>query len=144
MGAKIRTMWMTPFYLFAGSLIIYIFKSQINLNKLKRFVSIFIILFIFSPFTYAYISITQTDKRTDFPGKEKAEEIQSLWNEKYNSKIHYVVGDEWYGGNLSYHLESRPKWISLNDGKRVLRLIDSKKRIMHLQDVYPAIVLGNK
>ena len=42
LGAKIRTMWMTPFYLFAGTLIIYIFKSQINLNKLKRFVSVFV------------------------------------------------------------------------------------------------------
>ena len=23
----------------------------------------------------------------------------------------YVVGDEWYAGNLSYHLPSRPKWF---------------------------------
>ena len=23
----------------------------------------------------------------------------------------YVVGDEWYAGNLSYHLISRPKWF---------------------------------
>ena len=30
MGAKIRTMWMTPFYLFfAGTLIIYIFKKEL-------------------------------------------------------------------------------------------------------------------
>ena len=35
MGVKIRTMWMTPFYLFFGVLVIYIFQSQINLNKLK-------------------------------------------------------------------------------------------------------------
>ena len=83
MGAKIRTMWMTPFYLFAGTLFVYIFKSQINLNKLKNFVSIFIILFIFSPFVYAYVSITQTEKRTDFPGKQKAKEVQSLWDQKY-------------------------------------------------------------
>jgi 4-amino-4-deoxy-L-arabinose transferase-like glycosyltransferase len=33
MGVKIRTMWMTPFYLFFGVLVIYIFQSQINLNK---------------------------------------------------------------------------------------------------------------
>ena len=59
MGAKIRTMWMTPFYLFAGTFVIYIFKSQINLNKLKNFTAVFIILFLISPFTYAYISITQ-------------------------------------------------------------------------------------
>ena len=72
MGVKIRTMWMTPFYLFFGVLLVYIFQSQINLKKLKGFVSIFLILFIFSPFAYAYISITQTDKRTDYKGKEKA------------------------------------------------------------------------
>ena len=23
----------------------------------------------------------------------------------------YVVGDEWFAGNLSYHLPSRPKWF---------------------------------
>jgi len=33
MGIKIRTMWMTPFYLFSGVLVIYIFQSQVNLNK---------------------------------------------------------------------------------------------------------------
>ena len=55
MGVKIRTMWMTPFYLFFGVLVIYIFQSQINLNKLKVFTTVFIILFILSPFAYAYV-----------------------------------------------------------------------------------------
>ena len=142
MGAKIRTMWMTPFYLFAGTLIIYIFKSQINLNKLKNFVSIFIILFIFSPFLYVYVSITQTEKRTDFPGKQKAKEVQSLWDQKYKSEIYYVIGDEWYAGNLSYHLKSRPKWISINN-KKATELMNSKERIS-LENIYPALVIGKK
>tara|TARA_Y100000817_G_C16722694_1_gene484359 strand:- start:272 stop:820 length:549 start_codon:yes stop_codon:yes gene_type:complete len=142
LGARIRTMWMTPFYLFVGTLIIYLFKSQINLNKLKKFTSVFIILFLFSPFLYTYISITQTDKRTDFPGKEKAEEIQGLWDREYKNRINYVIGDEWYGGNLSYHLESRPKWISIND-KRAFDLMNSKER-MSLENIYPAFIIGNK
>ena len=71
-GSKIRTMWMTPFYLFFGVLIVYIFQTQINLKKLNGFISIFLILFIFSPFAYAYFSITETDKRTDYLGKEIA------------------------------------------------------------------------
>ena len=50
MGVKIRTMWMTPFYLFFGVLLIYIFQSQINLNKLKGFVSVFLILIYFFTF----------------------------------------------------------------------------------------------
>ena len=110
MGVKIRTMWMTPFYLFFGVLVIYIFQSQINLNKLKYFVSLFLILFIFSPFAYAYISITQTDKRTDYPGKEHAIEVQKRWDKKFESKINVVLGNEWLAGNLSYHLKSRPRW----------------------------------
>ena len=73
-GSKIRTMWMTPFYLFFGVLVVYIFQAQINLKKLNGFISAFLILFIFSPFAYAYISITETDKRTDYPGKENSTE----------------------------------------------------------------------
>ena len=40
-GSKIRTMWMTPFYLFFGVLIVYIFPSTNKFKKLNRFISIF-------------------------------------------------------------------------------------------------------
>jgi 4-amino-4-deoxy-L-arabinose transferase-like glycosyltransferase len=109
-GSKIRTMWMTPFYLYFGVLIVYIFQAQINLKKLNSFISAFIILFIFSPFVYAYISITETDKRTDYLGKEISIKVQYVWNENYKEPINIVLGDEWAAGNLSYHLKSRPVW----------------------------------
>ena len=112
MGVKIRTMWMTPFYLFFGVLVVYIFQSQINSNKLKAFVSVFLILFIFSPFVYGYISVTETDKRTNYPGKEKAKIVQQWWDNKYDSKIIMVIGNEWEAGNLSYHLRDRPEWTN--------------------------------
>ena len=112
MGVKIRTMWMTPFYLFFGVLIVYIFQSQINLNKLKGFVTVFIVLFIFSPFAYAYISITETDKRTDYQGRKASIKAKKYYIESgYEVTIIIVKGDEWIAGNLSYHLPSRPKWI---------------------------------
>jgi len=110
MGVKIRTMWMTPFYLFFGVLLVYIFQAQINLNKLKGFVSVFLILFIFSPFAYAYVSITQTDKRTDYSGKEIAKIVQYWWDSEHGGEITMVIGNEWVSGNLSYHLKDRPKW----------------------------------
>ena len=77
---------------------------------LAKYSLTFLILFIFSPFAYAYISITQTDKRTDYPGKEIAQKIQKEWDSKYNGSIEIVEGNEWQAGNLSYHLKSRPKW----------------------------------
>jgi 4-amino-4-deoxy-L-arabinose transferase-like glycosyltransferase len=109
-GSKIRTMWMTPFYLFFGVLIVYIFQSQINLKRLNGLISVFLILFIFSPFAYAYISITETDKRTDYLGKEIAIKVQYAWSKNYKEPINVVLGDEWVAGNLSYHLKSRPIW----------------------------------
>ena len=123
LGAKIRTMWMTPFYLFSGTLIIYIFKTQININKLRSFFSLFLILFFLSPFTYYYISITQTDKRTDYPGKEIARLVQNKWDNNFRNEIKIVIGDEWFAGNLSYHLNSRPTWMnSLKNGAEAIEL----------------------
>ena len=119
MGVKIRTMWMTPFYLFFGVLVIYIFQSQINLNKLKGFTAVFLILFIFSPFAYAYVSITETEKRTDFEGKEMSKDFQDWWNNDYKSELKYVVGDVWWAGNISYHLKSRPIWIHKDDLEKI-------------------------
>ena len=109
-GSKIRTMWMTPFYLFFGVLIVYLFQTQINLKKLNAFITAFLILFIFSPFAYAYISITKTDKRTDYLGEEIAIKVQYAWSKNYKEPINVVFGDEWVAGNLSYHLKSRPIW----------------------------------
>ena len=72
-GSKIRTMWMTPFYLFFGLMFVYIFQSQINIKKINSFLYGFIFLFFLSPILYSYESISKTDKRTDYPGKEIAE-----------------------------------------------------------------------
>ena len=110
MGAKIRTMWMTPFYLFIGTLMIYILKSQINLNKFKNFSILFLILFLFSPFLYAFVSITQTDKRTDYPGKEVAFKIKEYLDNKGYKEVKKITGNEWLAGNLCYHLNPRPTY----------------------------------
>jgi hypothetical protein len=121
-GSKIRTMWMTPFYLSFGVLFVYVFKSQVNLKKLKLFLYGFIFLFFLSPILYSYISITQTDKRTDYPGKEIAMKVQYAWDQQFDNPITVVMGDEWKAGNLSYHLKSRPSWIGFVDQNKVNNL----------------------
>ncbi len=117
MGSKIRTMWMTPFYLFFGVLFIYIFQAQINLKKIHSFLYGFLVLFFLSPILYSYVSLSQTDKRTDYPGKEIAAKVQIIWNQDFDNDIEFVTGDEWKAGNLSYHLKSRPRWEGFNDNE---------------------------
>ena len=48
-GSKIRTMWMTPFYLFFGVLFVYILRSQIDLKKIKFFYMVFYFYFFYHP-----------------------------------------------------------------------------------------------
>jgi hypothetical protein len=122
LGIKIRTMWMTPFYLFLGIFFIYIYQKRIMLIKINNFISVFLILFLFSPLSYLYISITQKDKRTDYPGKKVSEIVQKKWDANFKNKIGLVSGDEWYAGNLSYHLKSRPKWDNIAEDKKTTKL----------------------
>ncbi len=123
-GSKIRTMWMTPFYLFFGTLFVYFFQAQINLKKLKPFMIGFVFFFFLSPGLYAYISISKDDKRTDYPGKEIAIKTQYAWDQQFDSKINVVLGDEWSAGNLSYHLKSRPVWEGFVDREKLDQLKD--------------------
>jgi len=119
-GAKIRTMWMTPFYLYIGTLFIYLFQNHINLNQLKVFNYVFIFLFLLSPLLYGYISISQTDKRTDYKGKEIAKVVEkNLTRLDYNN-IMSVTGNEWIAGNLCYHLKYRPKCKIINTNLTII------------------------
>jgi len=119
-GAKIRTMWMTPFYLYIGTLFIYLFQNHINLNQLKVFNYVFIFLFLLSPLLYGYVSISQTDKRTDYKGKEIAKVVEkNLTRLDYNN-IMSVTGNEWIAGNLCYHLKYRPKCKIINTNLTII------------------------
>ncbi|MDC0524529.1 glycosyltransferase family 39 protein [Pelagibacteraceae bacterium] len=131
-GAKIRTMWMTPFYLFFGTLFIEIFRKNIDLKKIRKFLIFFLFLFILSPAIYLGISIYDKNKRTDFPGKEIARLVQNKWNDNFVNDIKIVVGDEWFAGNLSYHLNSRPVWFN-----------DLKNKVSEVKDDQGVIYVGN-
>src|SRR6056300_1441238 len=121
-GSRIRTMWMTPFYLSFGIFFIYVFRSQVNLKKLKPFLCGFIFLFFLSPILYSYVSINETDKRSDYPGKDIAMKVQYAWDQQSKNPINVVLGNEWNAGNLSYHLKSRPSWIGFVDQNKINNL----------------------
>ena len=128
-GAKIRTMWMTPFYLFLGTLFFEILKKNIELKKIKRFYYLFLLFFILSPSIYFGISMFDGTKRTDYPGKEISRLVQNKWNDNFVNDIKIVVGDEWSAGNLSYHLSSRPVWY--NDLKNEISLITDDQGVVY-------------
>ena len=130
-GSKIRTMWMTPFYLFFGVLFVYIFKSQINLKKINSFLYVFLFLFFLSPILYTFESIINKDKRTDYPGKDIAAKVQITWDQNFVEEIEFVTGNEWKAGNLSYHLKSRPKWEGFTNNE----ILNNSSKFICIDDV---------
>ena len=128
-GARIRTMWMSSFYLFFGILFFYFFKELINLKKINRFLFLFTLIFVLSPVSYLYISLSNDFKRTDYPGKEISNLVQNKWDKNFVNKIEIVIGDEWSAGNLSYHLKSRPIWF--NELKDAVNKIESNQGVIY-------------
>ena len=129
MGAKIRTMWMTPFYLFSGVFFVYLFQKKIDIKKINKFFVVFLFLLFLSPATYLYISFSESNKRTDYPGKEIARLVQNKWDNNFRNEIKIVIGDEWSAGNLSYHLKSRPMWTNSLQNK--VSIIDYSKGVIY-------------
>tara|TARA_A100001015_G_scaffold138680_1_gene153680 strand:+ start:55 stop:1428 length:1374 start_codon:yes stop_codon:yes gene_type:complete len=129
-GAKIRTMWMTPFYLFLGTLFFEILRKNIEMKKIKRFFYFFLFFFILSPSLYLGVSVFDQTKRTDYPGKEISRLVQDKWDNNFINDIKIVVGDEWSAGNLSYHLSSRPTWF--NDLKGIADNITENQGVIYV------------
>ena len=113
-----------------GVLVVYIYQKKISLNKIKYFSLVFLVLFIFSPTSYYYISVTENNKRTDYPGKKISRIVQTEWEKNFKNEILVVAGDEWHGGNLSYHLKSRPIWDNILNNKKKLLIKDPKSGII--------------
>ena len=118
-GSKIRTMWMTPFYLFFGVLILSMFDIKDDEQTFKEFFKPFLILFLLSPITYGLVSLINENKRTDYQGKVEANKVLQVWQKDFTEKINVVLGDEWYAGNISYHMEGRPVWLGEINQKNV-------------------------
>ena len=118
-GSKIRTMWMTPFYLFFGVLILSMFDIKDDEQTFKEFFKPFLILFLLSPITYGLVSLISENKRTDYKGKVEANKVLQVWQKDFTESINVVLGDEWYAGNISYHMEGRPVWLGEISQKNV-------------------------
>ena len=118
-GSKIRTMWMTPFYLFFGVLFLSMFDIKDDEQTLKEFFKPFLILFLLSPITYGLVSLISENKRTDYKGKVEANKVLQVWQKDFTESINVVLGDEWHAGNISYHMEGRPVWLGEINQKNV-------------------------
>ena len=115
-----------------GTFVILILRKNIDFKKLKRFY-LFFLFFLYSfPFSLSWGIIIDKTKRTDYPGKEISRLVQNKWDDNFVNDIKIVIGDEWFAGNLSYHLSSRPTWVN-----------DLKSKVTEIQEDDGVVYTGN-
>ena len=97
--------------------------------------SIYIVIggYIFAGyFQCTYLHKDFMDKKSyyDYPGREISDLVQKRWDKNFINNISIVVGDEWYAGNLSYHLSSRPTWFNTIENN--LSLVTSDTGVIYI------------
>ena len=81
-GIRVRTMWMTTFYVFPGIFFVYLFNSNILLEKFKKFYTIFLFIFLMLPIAYGADSMFRKIREQIFLEK-KVLKIQTTWDETF-------------------------------------------------------------
>ena len=67
--------------------------------------------------------------------KELSKSQKEKWKQNFQNKIGLVSGDEWHGGNLFYHLVSKPKWDHILEAKRITKLENKEDGVVIIGDV---------
>ncbi|MDX2028730.1 MAG: glycosyltransferase family 39 protein [Alphaproteobacteria bacterium] len=110
---RIRNMWGTSFWNFAGLWAVFFFRPAFTPKTLRFFVQGWLLIFATGLAVFAAADglgpyITQKAKRFHFPGRILAETVSQIWHERYQTPLRYVIGDVWVAGNVAYYAPDRP------------------------------------
>ena len=111
-GLRLRSMWGAPIPVFAGLLAFAFFQPpQWNL---RRFARVWAGVFLLAPALYLTLAIGQPyfaskGKRVHFPGRALAQEVETLWQARFDEPLRIVIGDTWVGGNVAAYASVRPE-----------------------------------
>lgn len=126
-GIKLRAGWGMPLQSLWGVILFAFIQPRLSETKLKAFIAtIFSIMTLFLS-GYAYSLIYSKDTSSaNFAGREMSAYITQLWHEKYHTKLEYVAGSRWAGGNVGFYSEDHPA-VMIEWNEKIAPWIDVKE-----------------
>lgn len=108
-STKLRAGWGMPLLSTWGIILIVLIKPSITKTKIYRFItSIFILIGVLvSGYSLSLIYST-SETSANFPGQEIAHTITQKWHDQFHTKLAYVAGSRWIGGNISFYSTDHP------------------------------------
>jgi hypothetical protein len=109
LSTKLRAGWGMPLLSTWGILLIALVKPALSKIKLYRFITVIFILMGGCLTAYSLSFIYSTTKTSaNFPGQEIASTITQKWHNRFHTKLAYVAGSRWLGGNVGFYSADHP------------------------------------
>lgn len=127
LGITLRAGWGMPLLSFCPLLLLALAQPQLTTKKCYGFFTIifFLLACLLAGYSYSII-YSQTTTSANFPGQKVASFITEQWQNKFQTKLSYVAGSRWLGGNVGFYSKDHPTvyiewnqqrapWINLAD-----------------------------
>ncbi len=130
LGTNLRAGWGMPLLTWSTILLMMYLQPTITKTRLYSFIAtIFVLLALMLTGYRLSITHSSTTTSANFPGKEIAKRITTMWHGRYHTPLAYVAGSRWVGGNISFYSSDHPSvfvewkqdraaWIDLADLQR--------------------------
>lgn len=126
-GITLRAGWGMPLQSLWGLLLIAYWQPVITQKRLYTFLAIIYSMITLLSISYVVSLVKSPDPSSaNFPGKEIASTITQQWHNTYHTKLDYVAGSRWVGGNIGFYSSDQPAvfiewnkkrapWIDVDD-----------------------------
>jgi 4-amino-4-deoxy-L-arabinose transferase-like glycosyltransferase len=108
-GIKLRAGWGMPLLSLWGLILVASVQPALTKLKMNGFVTIIFVLIsvLLSGYTVSIIN-SSTATSANFPGREIARLITHEWHNTYHTKLSYIAGSRWVGGNIGFYSSDHP------------------------------------
>ncbi|MHB1222154.1 MAG: glycosyltransferase family 39 protein [Gammaproteobacteria bacterium] len=130
LGTKLRAGWGQPLLSFWGLILMAVVQPYLTPKRIYAFMGIIYSLLVLTLVIYCYSIIDSPDvSSANFQGKELAEKITQQWHDTYHTKLEYIGGARWSGGNVGFHSSDHPAvWIEWSSEKAPWVDVDEMKK----------------
>lgn len=156
-GITLRAGWGMPLLSLWGIILLAWLQPTLTRKKIYAFITLIFVLLATLLSGY-YFSLTNSSDASsaNFPGREIAATITKNWRDKYHTKLIYVAGSRWVGGNIGFYSPDHPAvfvewdkrrapWINVKDFERkgavfVWSITDNESMPEEIKKQFPSLM----
>jgi 4-amino-4-deoxy-L-arabinose transferase-like glycosyltransferase len=108
-GWQLHTLWGVPLLSFWGLLLVSYLQPRLTKRRLIYFSTAVMVVFMSCLTVYSVAMLKPGNTSSgNFPGKAVSTYVTKLWQARYHTPLHYVAGDRYIAGYISFNAKPKP------------------------------------